>query len=330
MNNGTGERVRALRTSRGIGQTELAAAVGVSKSYLSHIEAGRRPVSASLMTQLAQALEVEVEQLESGTPADANEDLQLRLSFAEMSLRNGEWDLALKEYSAIQERARELPLQRYLDEATWGHGACPGGHRRAGAGDRRLRAAAGAPPAERRGLARAGRGPPDDGLRRVRRSQPVDRRRRGGRRRDGGQRPGAGRRPPGRADLDPGRLVPRARRPRPRPAADRPCPGQGRRGRLAARACGRGVERRRHLPGPPRRRRRASARRPGRGPVRRDRRCPPDRRAALVSRPTWHSGLPSPTSTRRWSRWSGPSTSCARSARSWTWATPAPSRRGRC
>ena len=37
-----------------------------------------------------------------------------------MSLRNGEWDLALQEYSAIQERARELPLQRYLDEATWG------------------------------------------------------------------------------------------------------------------------------------------------------------------------------------------------------------------
>ena len=66
------------------------------------------------------ARRIEVEQLESGTPADANEDMQLRLSFAEMSLRNGEWDLALQEYAAIQQRARELPLQRYLDEATWG------------------------------------------------------------------------------------------------------------------------------------------------------------------------------------------------------------------
>jgi len=120
MSDGIGERVRALRTARGIGQTELAAAVGVSKSYLSHIEAGRRPVSAALMAQIAGALEVEVGQLESGTPADANEDMQLRLSFAEMSLRNGEWDLALQEYATIQERARELPLQRYLDEATWG------------------------------------------------------------------------------------------------------------------------------------------------------------------------------------------------------------------
>lgn len=120
MSDGIGERVRALRTARGIGQTELAAAIGVSKSYLSHIEAGRRPVSAALTAQLAEALAVDVEQLESGTPADANEDLQLRLSFAEMSLRNGEWDVALKEFSAIQERALGLPLQRYLDEATWG------------------------------------------------------------------------------------------------------------------------------------------------------------------------------------------------------------------
>ncbi len=120
MSTSTGERVRALRTTRGIGQTDLAAAVGVSKSYLSHIEAGRRPATAALLHQIAEALAVEVEQLESGTPVDANEDLQLRLSFAEMSLRNGEWDLALKEFTSIQERARELPLQRYLDEATWG------------------------------------------------------------------------------------------------------------------------------------------------------------------------------------------------------------------
>ena len=120
MSNGVGERVRALRTARGIGQTELASTLGVSKSYLSHIEAGRRPVSASLLQQLAGALEVEVEQLETGVPADANEDIQLRLAFAEMSLRNGEWDLALTEYAAIAERARALPLQRYLDEATFG------------------------------------------------------------------------------------------------------------------------------------------------------------------------------------------------------------------
>jgi tetratricopeptide (TPR) repeat protein len=120
MSNDTGERVRALRTARAVAQADLAASVGVSKSYLSHIEAGRRPVSNDLLLRLAEALEVDVAQLETGTPADANEDLQLKLSFAEMSLRNGDWDLARQEFQAVLDRAASLPLDRFVDEATWG------------------------------------------------------------------------------------------------------------------------------------------------------------------------------------------------------------------
>jgi tetratricopeptide (TPR) repeat protein len=120
MSSDTGERVRALRTERAVAQADLAASVGVSKSYLSHIEAGRRPVSNELLTRLADALAVDVAQLETGTPADAHEDLQLKLSFAEMSLRNGEWDLARQEFQAVLERAGSLPLDRFVDEATWG------------------------------------------------------------------------------------------------------------------------------------------------------------------------------------------------------------------
>ena len=51
MSNDTGDRVRVLRTARGIAQADLAASVGVSKSYLSHIEAGRRPISHGLAVQ---------------------------------------------------------------------------------------------------------------------------------------------------------------------------------------------------------------------------------------------------------------------------------------
>jgi transcriptional regulator with XRE-family HTH domain len=120
MSNDTGERVRALRTARAVAQADLAASVGVSKSYLSHIEAGRRPVSNDLLARLAAALAVDVAQLETGTPADANEDLQLKLSFAEMSLRNGAWDLARQEFQAVMDRAGSLPLERFVDEATWG------------------------------------------------------------------------------------------------------------------------------------------------------------------------------------------------------------------
>jgi transcriptional regulator with XRE-family HTH domain len=120
MTKETGERVRALRIARGIAQADLAASVGVSKSYLSHIEAGRRPIGGALLQRVADALEVEVSQLESGMPTGLHEDLELKLAFAELSARNGEWAAAAEEFAAIAERARSLPLGRYLDEATFG------------------------------------------------------------------------------------------------------------------------------------------------------------------------------------------------------------------
>jgi transcriptional regulator with XRE-family HTH domain len=120
MSKDSGERVRALRTSRGIAQADLAAAIGVSKSYLSHIEAGRRQVKGALLQRLAQALGVDAAQLETGIPADAHEDLELRLAFAEMSLRNGDWALAANEFASGLERATQLPMGRFVDEATWG------------------------------------------------------------------------------------------------------------------------------------------------------------------------------------------------------------------
>jgi transcriptional regulator with XRE-family HTH domain len=39
-----GERVRALRTAKGVNQKEMAAAIGVSAAYLSALENGRRGV----------------------------------------------------------------------------------------------------------------------------------------------------------------------------------------------------------------------------------------------------------------------------------------------
>ncbi len=120
MSKETGERVRALRTARGIAQADLAATLGVSKSYLSHIEAGRRPIPSRMLERVAAALEVDVEQLESGIPAGLHEDLELRLAFAELSLRNGDRRTALQEFASIRERAEGLPLHRFLDEATYG------------------------------------------------------------------------------------------------------------------------------------------------------------------------------------------------------------------
>jgi tetratricopeptide (TPR) repeat protein len=115
-----GERIRALRSTRGISQADLANALGISNSYLSHIEAGRRPVTAAMAAEIARALGVEPARLEGGVPPDNKEELQLRLRFAEMSLRNGEWELARQEFSDVLAAAHTLPLQPLADEAAWG------------------------------------------------------------------------------------------------------------------------------------------------------------------------------------------------------------------
>ena len=127
MGNDSGGRVRTLRTASGISQADLAASVGVSKSYLSHIEAGRRPISATLAQRLAETLGIDVEQLTTGTPADAHEDLRLKLAFAELSLRNGDRDLAAREFAVVSSGRASC---HETGSSTRRRGAWPGRRRR--------------------------------------------------------------------------------------------------------------------------------------------------------------------------------------------------------
>jgi len=120
MDDEVGERIRVTRIARGMSQAELAAAVGVSNSYLSHIEAGRRPASKEFRRQIAATLGVEASELEEGVPSDKKEEIRLKLSFAELALRNGDWQLAEDTYSQVLRTARAMPFNRFVDEATWG------------------------------------------------------------------------------------------------------------------------------------------------------------------------------------------------------------------
>lgn len=52
-----GDRIRAYREARGLNQTDMAAQLGITKSYLSHLEAGRR----GLTPKLAEVLEIELD-----------------------------------------------------------------------------------------------------------------------------------------------------------------------------------------------------------------------------------------------------------------------------
>ena len=55
--------VRVWREYRGLTQGDLAQAAGVGKSYISQLEAGRKTGSLRLMRDLAEALEVAMEDL---------------------------------------------------------------------------------------------------------------------------------------------------------------------------------------------------------------------------------------------------------------------------
>ncbi|WP_232962628.1 helix-turn-helix transcriptional regulator [Paracoccus tegillarcae] len=62
----TGTRIRERRLSLSRKQADVAAAAGISAAYLNLIEHNRRPVGASLMARLADALAVPAAELESG------------------------------------------------------------------------------------------------------------------------------------------------------------------------------------------------------------------------------------------------------------------------
>jgi transcriptional regulator with XRE-family HTH domain len=81
-----GERLKRLRQERGRSQRELSEP-GVSYAYISRIEAGARRPSVRALRKLARKLGVSAEYLETGRELRAEEERELRLADAEVSLR---------------------------------------------------------------------------------------------------------------------------------------------------------------------------------------------------------------------------------------------------
>lgn len=55
-----GPRLRRLRREQGLSQTDMAKSLGISPSYLNHLERNQRPVTAPLLLRLAEGYEVDV------------------------------------------------------------------------------------------------------------------------------------------------------------------------------------------------------------------------------------------------------------------------------
>jgi predicted transcriptional regulator/DNA-binding XRE family transcriptional regulator len=55
-----GARLRRLRRDRGLQQTTMAGQLGISPSYLNHLERNQRPVTAAILLRLAESFEVDI------------------------------------------------------------------------------------------------------------------------------------------------------------------------------------------------------------------------------------------------------------------------------
>src|SRR3989339_1401467 len=57
-----GHKIRRFRQNKSLSQTDMAAAIGISPSYLNLIEHNQRPVTVSLLFRLGQAFEVDLKE----------------------------------------------------------------------------------------------------------------------------------------------------------------------------------------------------------------------------------------------------------------------------
>ena len=55
-----GARLKRLRRERGLNQSQMAEQLGISGSYLNHLERNQRPVTAGILLRLAEAFDVDV------------------------------------------------------------------------------------------------------------------------------------------------------------------------------------------------------------------------------------------------------------------------------
>src|SRR5688500_1327630 len=98
-----GHRLRRLRRDREMSQTDMAASLGISPSYLNHLERNQRPVTAALLFKLTDIYDIDVRSCASGGGTRTGPD-ELAEIFTD-SLLN---DLAVPRYE-LTELAHNAP-----------------------------------------------------------------------------------------------------------------------------------------------------------------------------------------------------------------------------
>jgi predicted transcriptional regulator/DNA-binding XRE family transcriptional regulator len=92
-----GARLKRLRRERGLNQSQMADQLGISGSYLNHLERNQRPVTAGILLRLAEAFDVDVKSFasESGEVGGAT---QLGEIFSDPMLA----DLGVSRYELVE------------------------------------------------------------------------------------------------------------------------------------------------------------------------------------------------------------------------------------
>lgn len=120
MSADVGARIRRTRVEQGMSQAQLAAEVQLSASYLSLIEAGRRPTPATVLQAVAERLGCSLEYLKTGRGGTGDDSLELELRFAEIAFRNGDSQAAEERFSSILRQSAEHNRPELRLEAKWG------------------------------------------------------------------------------------------------------------------------------------------------------------------------------------------------------------------
>jgi hypothetical protein len=92
-----GHRLRRLRRDRALSQTDMAETLGISPSYLNHLERNQRPVTAALLLKLAELYDVDVRAFAAGGGARTGPDA-LGEIFSDALLS----DLAVPRYELVE------------------------------------------------------------------------------------------------------------------------------------------------------------------------------------------------------------------------------------
>jgi transcriptional regulator with XRE-family HTH domain len=100
MGSTLGQRLRVLRSERGLSQADLAGDL-VSPSYVSLIESGKRLPEREVLDGLARRLGVSGLYLESGVAPEEVTEQRLQLQFGEIALANGSADEAHRIFTGL-------------------------------------------------------------------------------------------------------------------------------------------------------------------------------------------------------------------------------------